>query len=85
MKKFVILLLSAAAALLPAAEDALMLFDFENPKQPRRFVTLKGNANKVAYNTNPEYVASGKGSALFYVRITQTNFKEQRSIRKAVK
>ncbi len=67
MKKFIIILLGIAASLLPAAEDSLMLFDFENPRQTKRFVTLKDNANKVTFNTNPEYIASGKGSALFYV------------------
>lgn len=67
MKKFAIILLGAVASLLPGAEDSLMLFDFENPRQTKRFVTLKDNANKVTFNTNPEYVASGKGSALFYV------------------
>ena len=67
MKNFTIILLCMAATVLTAAEDSLMLFDFENHRQTKRFVTLKGNANKVAYNTNPEYVASGKGSALFYV------------------
>ena len=67
MKKSVIMLLIASAAVLSAAEDALMLFDFEDPKTVKAFVTLQGNANKVVSNDKAEYVASGKRSALFYV------------------
>ena len=67
MKKLVILLLGIVSTAATAAEDTLMLFDFENPKEAKAFVTLKNNANKVVSNDDARFVASGKRSALFYV------------------
>ena len=43
MKKLIIMLLGAAATVLPAAEDALILFDFENPREARLLWIKKNN------------------------------------------